>query len=220
MNISFNRFTKLPSSGFPTLQQHRVTMPTYLQNHSPNYFLALRLSAETTDRLDQCVEQLKKWELTAQWTQDYHLTLCFLGPLTHDEAHMIPSAVELLVSSWKRPTLRFAGLGARAGRRVPQSVYVALNDQRRQCHDFHQDLCASFDVIDKQPFLPHVTLCRPLSSSRDEHEQPRWHELFSAFGMTEWGNCVCDELALFVRNQPSERSTLRYRVVNSWPLPP
>jgi RNA 2',3'-cyclic 3'-phosphodiesterase len=196
--------------------------PANALNNSPNYFIALRLSPNSSERLQQNVEQLKKWDLTAEWThpQDYHITVSFLGPLTHEEVHLIPSAIDLLVSSWKRPPLTFAGLGARAGRHLPQSVYVALSDPQGICQDFHRDLNDALEVRDARPFLPHVTLCRPRSSAREAQEQPRWYELFSAFGVVEWGACECDELALFVRRKGAhERDAARYHVVTNWSLP-
>jgi 2'-5' RNA ligase len=184
-----------------------------------HYFLALRLTATATDRLSAIIDRLSAWELPANWThpQDFHVTVAYLGNCADDEAQLIPSAIDVVAHSMMRPTLAFAGLGANAGRHEPRSVYVALSDTNHGCLDIHNDLSAALDINDGEKFLPHVTICRPRPISPQQVIPPHrsWQALFTAFGQAHWGDCPCDELALYSRR---EQGTTRYQIEASWPL--
>jgi RNA 2',3'-cyclic 3'-phosphodiesterase len=184
-----------------------------------HYFLALRLTATATDRLSSIIDRLSAWELPATWTnpQDFHLTVAYIGACTENEAQYLPSSIDLVAQSLLRPTLDFAGLGARAGRHEPQSVYVAISDPHHGCLDIHNDLKGALELTDARPFLPHVTICRPRPIPQAQQIPPQrtWQALFSAFGQAHWGSCPCDELALYSRR---EHGNTRYQIEASWPL--
>jgi len=184
-----------------------------------HYFLALRLTATATDRLSSIIDRLSAWELPATWTnpQDFHITVAYLGACADDEAQLIPSAIDLVAHSMLRPTIGFAGLGARAGRHEPQSVYVAISDPANACLDMHRDLCGALEIPEERTFLPHVTVCRPrpISAHQPLSAQRSWHALFTAFGQANWGACPCDELALYSLR---DHGTTRYQIEASWPL--
>ncbi len=184
-----------------------------------HYFLALRLTATATDRLSSIIDRLSAWELPATWVnpQDFHITVAYLGACSNDEAQLLPSAIDLVAKSMLRPTIEFAGLGARAGRHEPQSVYVAINDPSNHCLDMHKDLSAGLEITEEQNYLPHVTVCRPRPISPHQPISPQrtWHALFTAFGQAHWGACPCDELALYSRR---DHGTTRYQIEASWPL--
>jgi 2'-5' RNA ligase len=187
-----------------------------------NHFIALRLSQSTTERLSAIIARLQEWELPANWVNphDFHLTVAFLGALDGQEAQHLPSAIELLAGGFRAPELYFTGLGARAGRFEPRSIFAAISDPTHGCRDMHDDFSDAFALTDTHAFAPHVTLARPLPTSRQrqvgQSATPRtWESLFMAFAQAEWGTCVCDELALFSR---SEHGTTRYQVLASWSL--
>jgi 2'-5' RNA ligase len=184
-----------------------------------NHFLALRLADSPRDRLAALADRLRAWELPARWVhpEDYHLTLVFLGDLDADEAHLVPTLVADVAGSLRRPRLRFAGLGAKGGRREPRVVYVALADDESACAGMQRDLGECLEVEADRAFLPHVTLCRPargapckrLPTDRD------WPHLLEAHGLADWGDCPTTDLVLY-RSEPD--GAIRYRELARWPL--
>lgn len=185
-----------------------------------NHFLALRPDSATRDRLAAVSDRLRAWELPATWTHpdDYHLTLLFLGELSADEAMWIPSAIDEVAHSLRRPTLHLAGLGASGtrGETVPGYVYAAAADAERFCADLRHDLGECLDEATTTPYIPHVTLCRPQSANPRNHVALArdWPLLFAAHGMADWGACVVDALVLYC----STTRTPRYQEITSWPL--
>lgn len=184
-----------------------------------NHFLALRLDDAARDRLERVAERLRAWELPAAWTHpdDYHLTVRFLGHLDDDEAQLLPSAVDLVAGSLRRPRLRLAGLGAFGGRHEPRAVFAAIADDEHACAHIHRDLGEALDLPAERAFAPHVTLCRPRPASRGETVRSGhdWPDLFAALGAGEWGECLTTDLVL-CRSQ--HERTPRYAELARWPL--
>lgn len=184
-----------------------------------NHFLALKLADAPRDRLAQVAERLQAWELPAAWVDpdDYHLTVAFLGKLDDDEAHVLPSAIELVASGLRRPELRFSGIGAAGGRSEPRSVFAALSDIESRCADIHLDLCDALDLTRDQPFAPHVTICHPRRAGAWQSPTPgrTWSDLFLAHGLADWGTCETTDL-VFYRRRAGPGS--RYEVLADWPL--
>lgn len=182
-----------------------------------NHFLALRLADAPRDRLAQVAERLQAWDLPAAWVspQDYHLTVAFLGDLDSDEAHLLPSAIDLVAGGLRRPVLRFSGLGAWGGRHEPRVVFAALDDAEARCRDIHLDLCDALAVPPERDFTPHVTLCRPRRGSEHAAGGRTWTDLFTANGLADWGTCETTDLVFYRR---SEGPGPRYEVLADWPL--
>ncbi len=191
-----------------------------------NHFLALRPTVDTAERLIAICDRLRAWDLPAQWTQpaDFHITIAFLGPLDADEAHLIPSAIDEVVTSFRQPALELVGTGARAGRHEPRAVFAALQDKNHLCRDMHDDIMHALGLTPDSAFTPHITLCRPLPNPTRHHQNGHksnrtWQALFSAFGQATWGNCVCEELALYKRKEiRSETKANRYDLLTAWRL--
>lgn len=184
-----------------------------------NHFLALRLDDATRDRLECIADRLKAWELPATWTHsdDLHLTIRFLGELDDDEGHYLPTAIDLVAGSLRRPRLRLTGLGGVGGRHEPRAVFAAVSDADHACAHMHRDLGDALDLPVDNDFKPHVTLCRPQPSRRGDHLRADhdWPALFAAHGLAEWGDCVATDLILY-RSHPER--TPRYAELSRWPL--
>lgn len=184
-----------------------------------NHFLALRLADDPRDRLARVGERLQAWDLPAAWVdpEDYHLTVAFLGDLAADEAHLLPSAIDLVASGLRRPDLRFTGLGAWGGRSEPRTVFAALSDADARCADIHHDLSDALALSDDRAFTPHVTLCRPRRAGAWQTPAPgrTWSDLFLANGLADWGSCETTDLVFYRRR---EGPGSRYEVLADWPL--
>ena len=184
-----------------------------------NHFLALRLADAPRERLAQVAERFQAWDLPAAWVDpdDYHLTVAFLGELDDDEAHLLPSAIDMVASGLRRPQLRFSGIGATGGRTEPRAVFAALEDIGARCADIHLDLCAALELPQGRAFMPHVTLCRPRRAGAWEQAPVgrTWSDLFLANGQANWGDCETTALVYYRRH---EGPGPRYDVLTDWPL--
>lgn len=183
-----------------------------------NHFLALSLDDATRDRLERIADRLKAWELPATWTHsdDYHLTLRFLGQLDDDEVHYLPSAIDLVAGSLRRPHLSLSGLAGFGGRTEPKAIFAAITDAGHACAHMHRDLGDALDLPAEPDFNPHVTLCRPQPRGRTALRADRdWPALFAAHGLAEWGDCTTTDLVLY-RSHPE--LTPRYVPLARWPL--
>jgi 2'-5' RNA ligase len=184
-----------------------------------NHFLALTLADAPRDRLAVVAERFQAWELPASWVdpEDYHVTVAFLGELSADEAHLLPSAIELIASGLRRPQLRFSGLGAWGGRTEPKAVFAALDDPDGRCADIHLDLCGGLDLPVDPAFAPHVTICRPRRAATFDPPKPGrdWSALFLANGLADWGDCETTDLVFCCRR---DAPGPRYDVLARWAL--
>ncbi len=182
-------------------------------------FLALRLSADSADRLTAVAERLRQWELPAQWTapEAYHLTVRFLGDCDPTEAGMLPYAIAPLAEAFLPPRLRFVGLGGSGGRTEPKAVFVAVDDPAGACADLHRDLSDALDLSAEPAYRPHVTVCRPLPATRQSSALPLfrdWPHLMEAHGVADWGACDVTHVVLHGRAGHDGD----YRVLAEWPL--
>jgi 2'-5' RNA ligase len=183
----------------------------------PRCFIALLPDGATRDRIQVVQDRLRAWDLPARWThpEDLHLTLRFLGDVADDEFHLLPAALDPVVSALRVPELTLAGLGISGTARgsVPAAVWAAVNDPDDVCRALHADVSESLDLTPERDFVPHLTLCRPTAGK--PHEGRDWPTLLAAHGLAAWGGCCCPHLAL-MKSAPD--GALRYQVHAVWDL--
>lgn len=183
------------------------------------YFLALRPDNDGLEQLETLTRPLRQWELPARWqhTQDYHLTLCFLGHGDHDEVAAVRYSVDELAGSLTQPALRLAGLGAFGGKTHPKVLFAAVADPEQRCLDYHYNLCELLGVKPNIHFRPHITLCRP---QRVPERHPRdWSDLITAFGDADRGPIAMPEIVLYQSLEHTNGGP-KYHPVETWPLLP
>ncbi len=184
-----------------------------------NHFLALRLDADSRDRLAAVASRLQEWKLPAHWVHpdDYHLTVLFIGRLQADEARVLPYAIGDLADSLERPRLRLAGLGAFGGKHEPRVVYAGLTDADGTCVRAHRELSEALDMRPLRDYMPHITVCRPrpmFPGQAAAVARRDWPQLLEAHGLADWGECATTELVLY---QSTDRVP-RYHEIASWRL--
>jgi 2'-5' RNA ligase len=182
-----------------------------------NHFLALLPDHATCDRLAALQDRLRAWDLPARWTHsdDFHLTLCFLGDCDPHEASLMATAVADVARAALRPHLHLAGIGAAgtAHRTVPRTVYAAVADPAQACFNLHCDLADCLgDDAQTHSFLPHLTLARPLAC---DGPPGAWTSAMEALGAIHPAPCTVETLAL-LRSHSDRRP--RYEAVERWPL--
>lgn len=180
-----------------------------------NYFLALRPTRNTRDRLAAVADRLRLWGTGASWVdpEDYHITLCYFGRLEAADVRSIPWSVNDVAWAMCAPELTLPGLGAFAGRREPRVVYAAVGDEDGWSMDLHLDLHDALGEKPSRHFHPHITLCRPRGGSGDPEVWPR---LLEAHGCADWGECELGEL-VFYESRPG--NVPRYHALERWPIP-
>ncbi len=188
-----------------------------------HHFLALRPDGTTRDRLAAVADRLRAWDLPASWVhpEDYHLTVLFLGDLAAGDADFIPAAIDDVAASALRPQLRLAGLGASGARgsgvqSAPRAVFAAVEDHALACEGLHRDLASCLEETPRSPFVPHLTLCRPLAAAPHKQLFRDWPHLLEAHGLADWGPCTVDALVLYAANGTRDGS--RYHALASWGL--
>ena len=184
-----------------------------------NHFLAFSLDSATRDRLGAIAERLRAWDLPAAWIHpdDYHITIRFLGALDDDEVQLLPTLIDDVAGSIRRPSLRLVGLGATGTRghglaAVPRGIFAAVADDDHACAGLHRDVG---DCLDEQPlsdFLPHVTLCRPHPQAAQGQLFRDWPHVLEAHGVADWGTCTVESLVFY----RSGEFTPRYETLTSW----
>lgn len=186
-------------------------------SHQPTYFVALRLDDDSRERLAAVAERLRAWNLPARWTHpdDYHVTLVYLGMLDDAEASYLPTVLDELAGSCRRPALTFAGLGASGGSTEPKRVFAAAADHEADCARMRADLSEVLEVTPDARYLPHVTLCRPQPAPPRLPLFRDWPHLLEAHGIAHWGACGTTDVVLWRRADGGVR---RYAEVARWPL--
>lgn len=182
-------------------------------------FLALRPADHARDRLADIAARLQQWGLSARWCHraDYHLTLSYLGDLDEHERAALPWVIADAVACMHELSFALPGLGAFAGKQEPRVVYAAVDDATSICAEWHEMLADMLGQPAEKHFHPHVTLCRPKPGRSPGGRC--WPQLLDAFGQAIWGECTFSDLVLYSSEYRGEEKP-RYRVLESWTLPP
>ena len=180
-------------------------------------FLALVPDGNGLEQLETITRPLRQWDLPAYWqhTEDFHLTLCFLGSNDQQELHGIHYAIDELAGSLIKPQLSLSGLGAFGGKTYPKNLFVGINDPEHRCVDYHHNLCEALSMRPESHYKPHMRLCRP--RGQGERISRDWSDMITAFGTADWGPINMTHLALYHSRQPKNGGQ-RYHAVHKWPL--
>lgn len=131
-------------------------------------FVALELPDSSKDALVRLRSQLEPELAGARWvrTDQYHLTLAFLGDVANDCLPALVSALDNALAPLEPFGLRLAGLGAFPGPSRPRVVWAGLDDPDpaaplRRVHEAVVTACraAGAPPADDR-FSPHITLAR------------------------------------------------------------
>ena len=161
------------------------------------HFIALCPDAQTRDRLAAMSLRFQAWGLPANWvhTEDFHLTLAFVGECTDVEIDGIRYALDGGASGLSRLSVPMQGLFITGGTTLPKVVAVAVQDSSEHLQGLVSDM---FDILGMPPekrFSPHITLGRPKPGPMPAERS--WPQFFEAFGLGDWGQCHFDSIAFF-----------------------
>lgn len=124
----------------------------------PRLFSAIEVPCEAT----QSIRSLCNGLLGARWIDDfdYHITLNFLGDIEDHLADRLILAYDKV--DFEPFTVRLKSANV-FGSKKPHSIYVAIepNAALNALHKDLQNIAVQLGVlIDKRPFIPHITIAR------------------------------------------------------------
>ncbi len=130
-------------------------------------FIAVDLSVEIQDRLNQVIEQLKT-EMGAvpiRWVtpENIHLTLKFLGDVSLKNIEVLKELLQVEASAYKPMVISVGQLGAFPKLRSPRVIWVGV-ETPQELMNMQRSIDAHTARLgyaaDKRPFSPHLTLGR------------------------------------------------------------
>ena len=105
------------------------------------------------DNLEKIERDFKKL-IEGRWVQGdtIHLTYLFLGEVEDPQ----PIIFKLRSISYKKKDIPIKGLGFFG--HPPKILYAKIDDE--EIDKIHKRVLQKLGVIEKKPFIPHITLCR------------------------------------------------------------
>jgi 2'-5' RNA ligase len=138
-------------------------------------FIALELSDETKKELSALIQQLKTAGADVKWSNpnNIHLTLKFLGHITHDRIDVVKKAIDTVAHATAVFQFTLAGTGAFPKPSYPRVIWVGIREGK-------QTICNLAEAIETylekngftredRPFSPHLTVGRVKSSKNRQN---------------------------------------------------
>jgi 2'-5' RNA ligase len=132
-------------------------------------FIAVNLTDEVRASLARVEEELRRTGANVRWvaSQNFHLTLVFLGYVDQDKLGEIAAAIRTAVAGIKPFDIEFVGVGGLPSPSRPRVVYVGVKDEQGGLTKLNAKISAAmkaFDVkIEDRKYVPHMTLGRVAS---------------------------------------------------------
>ena len=129
-------------------------------------FIAIELSPEIKDSLDQVQSHLKYSGANVKWVSpgDIHLTLKFIGDITEEICEKIRLALNKIGSSFKPFEIGIKGVGAFPNVNYPRVIWVGLDMGTVETKALSEKICEELLKLgfqkEPRPFAPHLTIGR------------------------------------------------------------
>ncbi|EKE87458.1 RNA 2',3'-cyclic phosphodiesterase [Idiomarina xiamenensis] len=159
------------------------------------------------DLLPHQKQQLATWQAqalahpkAAVFSGNYHLTLAFFGERDDSELTDIVQHCQELVKPALHSHFGLLGYWSES-----ETVYLAPSQPNRQLNDFANRLRALFELSDRHPFSPHISLIRGAKKPATLVAEP--------------ANFTLQWQALTLFRSRSTNAGVRYQALARWPLP-
>ncbi len=129
-------------------------------------FLGLPLPAPIRANLSAAQAPFREAGVRASWVpeENFHLTLCFLGNISHDDVVALDEAVSDSLAEHDALQLALGGIGAFPSARRPAVVWNGVEVLQGNPAGLYETLSAvvaDFGIpLERRAFQPHVTLFR------------------------------------------------------------
>ena len=123
-----------------------------------------RLAADWTDSLKRELPSFRKWV----YTDDYHITLQFLGNVPQSRIQLLTEALKVALSTWRGRGASFEltieGLGIFGRPKSPSILWAGIGGDTARLHELHGIVTAALAALgyqaEERAFSPHLTLAR------------------------------------------------------------
>ncbi|PKM48003.1 MAG: RNA 2',3'-cyclic phosphodiesterase [Firmicutes bacterium HGW-Firmicutes-8] len=129
-------------------------------------FVAIDLPAGLKKELADIQRGLAGWPAKVKWVEErnFHLTLKFLGDITHSQVEVIAEGLKIVTARHKKFTFVISGLGAFPSIRNAKVIWAGIRDTggglTRLRSDIEAVLGGQGFAPETKPFSPHLTLGR------------------------------------------------------------
>jgi len=137
-------------------------------------FIAIELSPEIKDSLEQVQSHLKYSEADVKWidTGNIHLTLKFLGDITEENCEKIRSIIDEIGRSVKPFEISIKDIGAFPNMNYPRVIWIGLDKGAAESKALAAKISEEALKIgfqkEPRPFAPHLTIGRVRSPKNKE----------------------------------------------------
>lgn len=166
------------------------------------YFIALPLPDDAKRQLAAWCEEQKEEYSFRKWvhSQDYHITLKYLGPCSLQTLGSVKQKLASALSSGESFTLAIDGLGTFGRSDSPRILWAGVQGRLTSLHQLQFTVEQAMEEIgfpkEQRPYRPHVTLAKHFQGQRWDIEAlaarfsldlPSWQVSFVVLYRTELG---------------------------------
>ncbi len=137
-------------------------------------FIAIELSEVLRHNIKHLLDEFKKSAADVKWVrpEGIHLTLKFLGSVSHENLEKIAEAITPVVATYEPFHLTAHGVGCFPSSRNPRVVWIGLGDQGEKVSRLQREIEAKTAELgfppEGRPFKPHLTLGRVRSPRKKD----------------------------------------------------
>lgn len=172
-------------------------------------FIAVDVANSVKSRLEDLRETLAAEGTDVRWspTENYHLTLLFLGEILRNEIVDVCRVVTARAKKHKPFSLTFAGLGGFPNNRRPKVLWAGVTDGLEPLRALHADLEEGLLQLgtyrrEDRGYTPHLTLGRLTKSEKAED----WSPILAKHGGWDGGNSHVGEVLVMASDYSREDS--------------
>ncbi len=128
-------------------------------------FIAVDLPPEVKDELKRIQSELKAGVF--KFTNDFHITLQFLGEKTEEELEKISSALSQV--RFKKFSLTLDEVGVFPSRKFVRVIWVGTSGQHiYELQKLVNDALSGMNIDQESPFLSHITIARVKQADKEQ----------------------------------------------------
>jgi RNA 2',3'-cyclic 3'-phosphodiesterase len=155
-------------------------------------FIGIDFESDLKDNIFQLQEKIKRYAVSGRWkyTDNFHLTLKFLGEISLRNQEQIDEAMKKICIAGKPFSLAVTGLGIFEGRDAVRVLWLGLSGDIPELQSLYKSIDNMLVPIgfphENRSFSPHITIGQDIvfKCKFDEIKQAIGEVQFSPFSVT------------------------------------
>ncbi len=162
-------------------------------------FIAIELPEVLRHKLKRLLEEFKDTGADVKWVrlESVHLTLKFLGSVSHEKLEKIATAVRPVVETFEPFQLTAHGIGCFPSSRNPRIVWAGLGEEGGTVARLQREIESKTADLgfppEERPFRPHLTLGRV----RSPKKRDSLVDMIEKTSQIDLGSFAADKVILF-----------------------